>query len=209
MDTYEMDDLQERRKFNSDQDTQAGKPTSNNGTYSAVQVWALAVASLTLLITVPLLFFPRFLVFLVGAQGTLTPLEQFLSYQLGVLLLAVAAGSIMAVCSSVMLYRYKPYTSLQTPEDSSGTNTPANHPLMTPVTICAALSSLIAWNSKDIGSLGVFVCVGTGIIGAWGFWTRINAHPLTCLAIKRQQVFKRKNGKNARKIVKYTTASRG
>ncbi|PVG00183.1 hypothetical protein CPB86DRAFT_813242 [Serendipita vermifera] len=158
MDTYKLDDLQQRQKLNSEQDTQAGKLTSNNGAYSAVQVWALAVASLTVLITVPLLFFPRFLVFLVGTQGTLTPLEQFLSYQLGVLLLALAAGSIMA-----------------TPEDSSAAHIPSNHPLMTPVTICAALSALIAWNSKGIGSLGVFVCIGTGIVGAWGFWTMLFA----------------------------------
>jgi hypothetical protein len=128
----------------------------------------------TVLISVPLLFFPRFLIFLVDSQGTLTPLEQFLAYQLGVLLLALAAGSIMAVCSPFHIMRiYDSYATLQTPEETQSpeAHTGASHPLMTPVTICAVLSSLIAWNSKNIGSLGIFVCIGTGIVGAWGFWT--------------------------------------
>lgn len=50
-----------------------------------------------LILTVPLLFFPRFLIFLSDAPTNLTPLERFLSNQIGILLLALAAGCIMAV----------------------------------------------------------------------------------------------------------------
>jgi hypothetical protein len=46
---------------------------------------------------IPLMFFPRFLLILSDFEVPLTPLERFLSHQLGILLLALAAGTVMAV----------------------------------------------------------------------------------------------------------------
>jgi hypothetical protein len=60
------------------------------------------------------------------------------------------------------------------PDLSSGTT----NPLLAPISIAAAFSSLVAWNTKGVGSLGTFFCVGTGMIGAWGFWA-------VCIIISR------------------------
>jgi hypothetical protein len=46
---------------------------------------------------IPLMFFPRFLLILSDFEVPLTPLERFLSHQLGILLVALAAGTVMAV----------------------------------------------------------------------------------------------------------------
>jgi hypothetical protein len=75
------------------------------------------------------------------------------------------------------------------PDLSSGT---AN-PLLAPISIAAAFSSLVAWNTKGVGSLGTFFCVGTGIIGAWGFWAvRIMAsRPVSLLLTPPSDAFLR------------------
>jgi len=158
MTTYEMEDLGSGRK-NSQSVASKVEPTLNqsNGQDSAEQVWALAVAMIMAVVMIPLLFFPRFLVFLAGYNETaLSPLERFLSNQLGVLLLTLAAGTIMATPDGTAI----------SPDTSSGTT----HPLLAPMAVGASVSAFIAWNTKGVGSLGTFVCVSNGAIGIWGFW---------------------------------------
>src|SRR3712207_5960586 len=108
------------------------------------------------ILSIPLLFFPRFLRFLSNSEAQLTPLEQFLSNQLGVMLLVLATASIIAAPDGPSI----------TPETSQ-----ASHPLLPPLTIGAGVSALIAWNTKGVGSLGTFVTLGNGLTAAWGFWT--------------------------------------
>lgn len=123
MTTYEMDDLPKDTRSR----LQPSPPTSQlnaapapPSSQDSEQVWAMAVAimlvdlhlscthsdiydSMTMLM-IPLLFFPRVLLFLMETEKSLTPLERFLSNQLGVLLLALAAGTIMTVYSVRIQY---------------------------------------------------------------------------------------------------------
>lgn len=41
---------------------------------------------------------------------------------------------------------------------------------MAPMAVGASISAFVAWNTKGVGALGTFVCVGNGIVGIWGFW---------------------------------------
>jgi hypothetical protein len=72
------------------------------------------------------------------------------------------------------------------PDLSSGTT----NPLLAPISIAAAFSSLVAWNTEGVGALGTFFCVGTGIIGTWGFWAvRIIASHSVLLLTLLQMLF--------------------
>ena len=73
------------------------------------------------------------------------------------------------------------------PDLSSGTT----NPLLAPISIAAAFSSLVAWNTEGVGSLGTFFCVGTGIIGTWGFWAVriIASHSVLLLLTLLQMLF--------------------
>jgi hypothetical protein len=112
----EMDDLRNKKKSTS---TPGGDlPVPQIGSQdSTQQIWALSVAGMSVafhvhllklklticnslaILSVPLLFFPRFLLFLSSAAepAVLTPLERFLCYQLGILILGMAAGVVVAV----------------------------------------------------------------------------------------------------------------
>jgi len=92
---------------------------------STEHVWALSVAGMfvvfqnnlfgpplticlsLIMLCVPLLFFPRFLLFLSSAPSSavLTPLEGFLCNQLGILMLGMATGVIVAVRIPLRTYR--------------------------------------------------------------------------------------------------------
>lgn len=152
----EMDDLGNKKQRTS---TQAAEiPTPPGAPHdSTEQVWALTVAGVLAVLSLPLLFFPRFLLFLSNATDSalLTPLESFLCAQLGILVLGLAAGVVIA--------------SPDIPDISDRDS----NPLLAPISIAAAASSLLAWNAKGVGSLGVFMSIGTGVIGAWGFWAML------------------------------------
>jgi len=149
----EMEDLSNRKKSNPALMDNSGAASHD----STQQLWALTVAGILAFLSLPLLFFPRFLLFLSSTvePAVLTPLESFLCNQLGVLVLGLAAGAVVS--------------SPDIPDLSSGTS----NPLLAPVSIAAAISSLVAWNADGVGSLGTFMSVGNGIIGAWGFWAML------------------------------------
>ncbi|CAG7846626.1 SubName: Full=Uncharacterized protein {ECO:0000313/EMBL:CCA74539.1} [Serendipita indica DSM 11827] len=160
MSSFEMEDLTNQDNSTELADiSQTGKRTAQSlyAPDDSIQVWSFTVASVMAILSIPLLFFPRFLLFLCDSDAHLTPLEQFLSNQLGVMLLVLATASIIAAPDTQS-------TTLETTAQGS-------HPLLPPLTIGAGFSALLAWNSKGIGSLGTFVSLGNGLAAAWGFWT--------------------------------------
>ncbi|KAG8759038.1 hypothetical protein FRC14_006870 [Serendipita sp. 396] len=136
----------------------SGVGVSHDGTLS---LWTFGVASIATVMSIPLLFFPRVLVFLSETGMDLSPLEKFISNQLGILLLVLAAGTMTSAPDGT-----------STASDNLSTE---SHPLLAPVSVGASLSAIVAWNSKGVGSLGTFLCFGNGIIGAWGFWAMLFA----------------------------------
>jgi len=110
--------------------------------------WAWATAGWFSLVALPLLLFPRFILFLATpskdlvARDTLTPLEWFLSVHTALLLLGLALGLIMAI--------------------------PNHTPLL-------LLSSFLAFNtpSSRLGPLGILLSCGNGAMGVWGAWVLV------------------------------------
>lgn len=112
----EMDDLRSKKKSTSTPGDELPVPQIALQD-STQQIWALSVAGMSVtfhvhllklklmlcnslaVLSVPLLFFPRFLLFLssTAEPAVLTPLERFLCYQLGILVLGMAAGVVVAV----------------------------------------------------------------------------------------------------------------
>jgi hypothetical protein len=43
--------------------------------------------------------------------------------------------------------------------------------MLVPLTSLCIAGAFISWNYLDIGSLGVLLSLGNGVVGAWGFWT--------------------------------------
>jgi hypothetical protein len=134
-----------------------------------------------LLQSLPLLLFPRFLAFLAysGPQQDvlLTPLEQFMATNYALLLLATALCVVIAVlvlwCSPWLLFILAQF---QTPSPSPLSDGPTTkivtgHPMLVPLTTMCIAGAFISWNSLNIGSLGILLSLGNGIVGAWGFWT--------------------------------------
>ncbi|KDQ07790.1 hypothetical protein BOTBODRAFT_38471 [Botryobasidium botryosum FD-172 SS1] len=134
-----------------------------------IEWWAWATAAWFALLAVPLLFFPRFLLFLSSPstpelqhehRDILTPLESFLSTHLGIGLLATALSLITSI-----------------PQDAPVSPLPGmkgmSHPLMVPLTTALLLSSCIAYNSSsaDVAPLARVLYVGGGTTGLWGLWT--------------------------------------
>ncbi|EPS98551.1 hypothetical protein FOMPIDRAFT_1097565, partial [Fomitopsis schrenkii] len=113
----------------------------------------------------PLLFFPRLLLFLASTgeferRTALTPLESFFSLQTGILLVALAFALILNVPSAEDLPSYSTARNI-------------THPLLAPLSTACALISIIAYNTKSVGSLGLLVSVGTAIVSLWGIWVMV------------------------------------
>ncbi|KZT42026.1 hypothetical protein SISSUDRAFT_141923 [Sistotremastrum suecicum HHB10207 ss-3] len=163
---YEMQDLSQQAKTkqtgsDSQHDTgeKLAKEVSNA---SDVAVWAMSSASILFLSAVFLFASPRLLLFLSSSSSAehrdaLTPLESFLSIQLGLLLLAVSVCLIIAIPSGEPISRV---------QEGRG------HPLLYPLTASCGISAIVSYNadSSKTGGLGVVVFLISSVIALWGFW---------------------------------------
>ncbi|KAH8116926.1 hypothetical protein DFH11DRAFT_1578220 [Phellopilus nigrolimitatus] len=116
----------------------------------------LTVASL------PLLVFPRFLLFLSlsaeFSERALTPLEGFLATHFAFFLLALATTLVLYIPSD------EPIETHGRRRDSLG------HPLLGPLTGSSLLSSFVSYNTGTVSSLSFILFLITGAIGLWGLW---------------------------------------
>lgn len=123
--------------------------------------WAWGAAAVLVATAIPLLLFPRFILFLAessgnGARTTLTPLESFLALHIGIMLVAIASTLVLNIPS--------PADLLTSKHRSPG------HPLLGPLSAACTLIAVISYNTKSVGSLSLLVSLGSGAIGLWGFW---------------------------------------
>ena len=49
-----------------------------------------------------------------------------------------------------------------------GSNT--GHPLLAPLSTACGFISIITYNTKSVGSLGLLVSMGTAVVSLWGIW---------------------------------------
>jgi len=129
---------------------------------SDVAVWAQVSAAILFFSSIFLFASPRLLLFLSSSSSAehrdaLTPLESFLSIQLGLLLLAVSICLIIAVPAG---------------EPVSRSQERQGHPLLYPMTASCGISAIVSYNaeSSKTGGLGVVVFLISSVISVWGFW---------------------------------------
>lgn len=135
---------------------------------STTSVWAYATATWLVLMSLPFIAFPRFLLFLSSTSGSehrgdLTPLESFLSIHFAILALSVAAGVLVSI----------PTDSPITPRQATSTG----HPMLFPVTLGSLFSAFLSHNTpaSQVGPLAFFMALGAGTIGLWGIWVLLFA----------------------------------
>ncbi|KAK0503324.1 hypothetical protein EDD18DRAFT_628125 [Armillaria luteobubalina] len=107
---------------------------------STMLAWSYGCSALLTIASGTLILSPRFLLFLASEHRSPTPLESFLMAHLGICLFAVALALIL------------------------------NHSLLLPLTLCSFISSLLAYNTTDVGSLATLGSVAAGGIAIWGLW---------------------------------------
>ncbi|KAF8625808.1 hypothetical protein AX15_005195 [Amanita polypyramis BW_CC] len=131
---------------------------------TSVALWSYAAALLLFLLAAVLILAPRLLLFFSEDQGlkdpriVLSPLETFLARCLGIWLAAISLTLILNISS------YSP------PVRSSSLQGTSHQPLLWPVTIAANVTGILAWNTKQVGSLGTLIPIISGSIGLWGLW---------------------------------------
>ncbi|KAI5123329.1 hypothetical protein M0805_001754 [Coniferiporia weirii] len=162
----ELTDLKNKRE-QAQEDTSSEQPIpqdDSEGRDGSVAVWAWASASLLTLVSLPLLVFPRFLLFLSVsaeyAERALTPLEGFLAIHFAFFLLALAITLVLYIPSE------EPFETRRR-RDSLG------HPLLGPLTGVSLLSSFVSYNTSSVSTLGSLTCICTGVIGLWGLWVAL------------------------------------
>ncbi|KAI1795859.1 hypothetical protein LXA43DRAFT_690784 [Ganoderma leucocontextum] len=113
-----------------------------------------------LLAAIPLLLYPKLLLFL-SETGTeprtaLTPLESFLAWNTGIMLTALAVALVFNIPSG--------------PEVLHPRRWSPDHPLLEPMSSACLLISFLSYNTSSVGSLGFLISLGSGTIGLWGLW---------------------------------------
>ncbi|EMD38272.1 hypothetical protein CERSUDRAFT_113441 [Gelatoporia subvermispora B] len=167
MTEVEMDDLSKKRQA-VDADDAAEHPTSGPNITSdaddqVVAYWAWATAALLSTLSLLLILFPRFVLFLsetgeVDRRPNMTSLEAFLLLHTGILLGAIAIAVIFNIPQpSVALSEARPQG-------------PQGHPLLGPLSGACTLIAFLSYNMRSVGSLAFMVCIGAAIIGVWGLW---------------------------------------
>ncbi|KAF8576397.1 hypothetical protein K439DRAFT_1418984 [Ramaria rubella] len=166
----EMEDLStaaKRRKRDSPRQGLASSGESEAFSYSVVQdntisIWAYVTAIWLVVMSIPFLAFPRFLLFLSSTASQreehreyLTPLESFLSTHFAILALSAAVGIVVSI----------PPDSPVAPRIGSG-----GHPLLVPVTCGLLISAFLSYNTpaSQVGPLAFFVALGAGVTSIWG-----------------------------------------
>ncbi|KAG9019631.1 hypothetical protein FRB90_011977 [Tulasnella sp. 427] len=128
--------------------------------------WAWITAAWFTILALPLLIFPRLLLFLSTPfnihtseiRETMTPLEGYLCTHVGIGLLALAIALVTAIPSPPPIVR------------AGVVPPPQTHPLLAPLSFSLAVTSFISYNTKNIGPLGMIMTLGCGITGLWGLW---------------------------------------
>ncbi|KAI0336560.1 hypothetical protein GY45DRAFT_1350267 [Cubamyces sp. BRFM 1775] len=132
-----------------------------------ITAWAWTSALLLLVLAVPLILSPRLLLFLsetgIERRAALTPLESFMAVHTGLLLFAVALALIFNIPPDNMEVTSK--------GEAHG------HPLLGPLSSVCVLISFIAYNTTSVGGLSFLICLGSGVIGAWGLWAVLFSGP--------------------------------
>ncbi|KAK0210814.1 hypothetical protein DFS33DRAFT_1378804 [Desarmillaria ectypa] len=107
---------------------------------STVLTWSFSCSALLTVASGTLVLSPRLLLFFASEHRELTPLESFLMVHFGICLFAVALALVL------------------------------NHSLLLPLTLCSFISSFLAYNTTDVGSLATLASVAAGVIAIWGLW---------------------------------------
>ncbi|RPD66158.1 hypothetical protein L226DRAFT_609053 [Lentinus tigrinus ALCF2SS1-7] len=156
---YELDDLSKRNAAIPEDEKEDEQQPSTDGPKDdgVISAWAWASAGLLSLVALPLICAPKLVLFLADTErSTPTPLESFLAWNTGIILSAIAVALVINVPSS--------------PEDLTTRQGAPGHPLLEPLSAACLLISFISYNTTSVGSLGMLLCIGTGLIGGWGFW---------------------------------------
>ncbi|KAI0082646.1 hypothetical protein K474DRAFT_1654766 [Panus rudis PR-1116 ss-1] len=113
-----------------------------------------------LALAVPMILFPRFLLFVSATasenRNELTPLERYLALNGGILLFAFALA---------LLFNIRSDSVIAEAQKAQG------HPLLVPLTSACTLIAFISYNTSSVSSLALLVFMGSAVIGAWGWWT--------------------------------------
>ncbi|KAG8954651.1 hypothetical protein FRC04_011084 [Tulasnella sp. 424] len=128
--------------------------------------WAWITAAWFTILALPLLVFPRLLLFLSAPYNVhtaevreiMTPLEGFLCTHVGIGLLALAIALITSIPSPPPIIR------------AGVVPPPQIHPLLAPLSFSLATTAFISYNTRSIGALGMIMTFGCGITGLWGLW---------------------------------------
>ncbi|KAL4251722.1 hypothetical protein ABKN59_004488 [Abortiporus biennis] len=123
--------------------------------------WAYGSTALLLCLAIPMILFPRLLLFAsetsADRRNTLTNLEAFLSLNGGIILVALATA---------LLFNIPSQPELQTTQEP-----PSGHPLLLPLTSACTIIAFLNYNTMSASSLGLLVFLGSAFIGGWGIWT--------------------------------------
>ncbi|KAM5531049.1 hypothetical protein V8D89_015269 [Ganoderma adspersum] len=160
----ELDDLAQRRMRSETPQAQANLEQDaipdGSKDEGVISSWAWGTATVLLLVAIPLMLYPKLLLFLseTGAErrAVLTPLESFLAWNTGIILTALAVALVFNIPSGSEVLR---------PRGGS-----PDHPLLEPMSSACLLISFLSYNTSSVGPLGFLVCVGSGAIGLWGLW---------------------------------------
>ncbi|KAI5452349.1 hypothetical protein NCC49_000910 [Naganishia albida] len=161
--------------------------------FDVISYWAIGASAWFATLALPLLLFPRLLLFLAQTRPAgesflsksshhrdqhyddLTPLEKFLCTQLGLGIVVVMGLCLLAIPSPATPRDFpglSPYTSLPT-----ATAAPFSASLRLPITLLIstllALSSFLAYNTPSVAvgaGLTTLLTLGNGAIGIWGWW---------------------------------------
>ncbi|KAJ1309769.1 hypothetical protein OPQ81_006535 [Rhizoctonia solani] len=159
--SFEMDELNENSTTSEKEEPMPMAVLE--GEADDLSTWAWLSAVWLIILASCLLLFPRFLLFLSTppnrlARESLTPLEQFLSTQLGIGLLVVSFTLVTSIPSHHPADAIKQYHSAH------------NHPLLIPLTAGFAFIAFLAYNkpTDEIGSLGFLVFMGNSLCALYG-----------------------------------------
>ncbi|CAE6490402.1 unnamed protein product [Rhizoctonia solani] len=159
-DSFEMDDLNETP---AESEKEIMPKAVLEGDADDLSTWAWVSAVWLIILAACLLLFPRFLLFLSTppdriARESLTPLEQFLSTQLGIGLLVVSFTLVTSIPSHHPADAINQYGGAH------------HHPLLIPLTAGFSFIAFLAYNKSvdEIGSLGFMVFLGNGLCALYG-----------------------------------------
>ncbi|KAK7693507.1 hypothetical protein QCA50_003075 [Cerrena zonata] len=161
----ELDNLSQKDEVQQTSDTSSSGPDiTNNADDQTVTIWAYTATALLTALAVPMILFPRVLLFVSESAGqtrdTLTPLESYLCLNGGILLLTFALALLFNIPSNRSIVEMQ--IRLEGPQ---------GHPLLVPLTVSCSLIAFLSYNTKSISSLPFLVFLGAATIGLWGWWT--------------------------------------